>query len=391
MDERSALGEDTVHKLRLNSPVSGWFPALQDLYWSITKSNLPYADLFFSPNLTKVSIYLSGSWGDSDIPHDILPTIASVIPAIPASALQLLVIHVDPRRVPWAVFKEPFSSVVLHCGTSLTELTSQAPLSDAAISHLIQLPHLHTWFTGGPPPNFPPPLLPPVFPPLVHLALWDNAICGWLSLFQRLECDVPPTQGTTSLSRMKGSLRFLNIRNLYDFVIDTSFTSPIRMFHNLISLNVATRCRDGDVDNRCAFELNNDNVTHLTTALPQLEALFLGHPCFMNTCATTVACLLSISTNCVKLRHLEIHFNTTNIVDDLENIFEDPRLQELRSLPRCTISCLKVYQIPLTLDESGLETVAHGMIDVFPSLKCFEGFIESWDELSERLAKFQGV
>jgi hypothetical protein len=41
---------------------------------------------------------------------------------------------------------------------------------------------------------------------------------------------------------------------------------------------------------------------------------------------------------------MEIHFNTTNIVDDSKDISENLRFQELHSLPKCTLSRLDVYR-----------------------------------------------
>ena len=120
-------------------------------------------------------------------------------------------------------------------------------------------------------------------------------------------------------------------------------------------------------------------------ALTQLESLLLG---LENTCPTTVACLLTISTYCVGLEKLEIHF-TTNIVDDFKNIQEVPRFEQLRSAPRCPLTRLDVYRISLTLDEPGFETVANGMIDIFPSLTHCEGLDQSWDELSDRIVELQ--
>ena len=230
---------------------------------------------------------VSGSWGVSDLPRDIPPTITSVFSAIPTSSLQLLVIGIDHRGVPWAHFKEPFSSVVLRCGPSFTVLNSPAPLSDAAINHLIQLPHLHTWSTGGPPPNFPPSSLPLVLPSLVRLTLRDSAAYRWLPLFESLEHGVPTTQDVTPLSKMKESLRSLDVRDAYGYFLDASFTSPFQLFRNLISLNVDIYCDDEDPNIRCAFELDNDNVTKLTMALSQLESLprtpmfqkYLHHNC----------------------------------------------------------------------------------------------------------------
>jgi len=43
--------------------------------------------------------------------------------------------------------------------------------------------------------------------------------------------------------------------------------------------------------------------------------------------------------------------------------------------------------MPLTLDESGLETVTRGMMDIFPDLVCCEG----WDELNWKIAERGGV
>ena len=165
------------------------------------------------------------------------------------------------------------------------------------------------------------------------------------------------------------------------FIIDASFTSPIQKFRNLFQLRVRVCCHGG----RCTFRLNNDDVTKLVMALPQLGDLLLGFPCAENTCATTAACLLSISVYCVKLGALEVHFNTTNIVNDLKNISMDPRYRKLRSLPRCTLWRLYVHAMPLTLDESDLQAVGDGMKDIFPSMQSIEGPLGAWRELSREV------
>ena len=206
-------------------------------------------------------------------------------------------------------------------------------------------------------------------------------------MFEYFEHGALTTQGVTPLSEMKESLKFLEVLNPSDYIFDVSFTHRIQAFRNLISLNIWVFCQDGDT--RCSFELNDDDVAKLVIALPQLDTLFLGYPCFRNTCATTVVCLLSISTYCVELRNLRIHFNTTNIVDDLKTALEDPQFEALRSRPRCPLSYLEVHRLPLILDEPGFETVGAGMIDIFPSLKRCGGASGSWEKLSERIAVLQ--
>ena len=376
LDQGWSLGEDTLPKLRRNAPTGGWFPALQDLFWRITKSNLSYIDLFLSPHLTKISISTSLSWRHSRVPYEILPAISSTLSALPTSALQSL--WVSPL-ISGAVLRDPLSSVVLRCGPSLTEFISMVPLSDAAVDHLIRLPHLRTCRIEGPPPSYPPSHMPSVSP-LTELALGKDAACEWLSLLNRLRAS----------SGVRESLKSLKLSSP---TIDTSFASPIRIFRNLVDLSVGVFCDGGNGDDQCIFKLDNDNIAELVMALSQLEFLLLGHPCSKNACATTIACLLFISVHCVKLQVLEVHFNTTDIVGDLKSVSDDPRFQELRSRPRCMLLRLDVYKTPLTLDGPGFEAVANGMIDIFPSLERCDGTAQNpdWEKLSERIVELRGV
>ena len=278
-----------------------------------------------------------------------------------------------------AALRDPLSSVVLRCGPSLTEFISTVPLSDAAVDHLIRLPRLCTCHIEGPPPRYHPSGLPP-FPPLTELALGRGAGHGWLSLLNL----------SGASSGVRESLKTLKFSSP---TIDNSFASTIRIFRNLVDLDVVFFCDCGNGDNQCAFKLDNDNVTELVVALPQLEFLLLGHPCSANVCATTIACLLLISVHCIKLQVLVIHFNTTDIVDDLKNISDNPRFQELRSRPRCILSHMDVHKTPLALDEPGFETVAKGMIDIFPSLQSCEGTVQNldWGKVSEKITELRGV
>jgi len=391
VDERPDLGEDTLRKLRLNSPPGGWFPASQDLFWCITKSNHPYASLFFSPQLKSISISVPRLWRISNVPLDILPAVTSIISALPTPTLQDLSVYIGCRGTPPTHFQDSLSSAIFRCGPTFAKLSTTIPLSDAAINHLVHLPHLHTWYIKNPPPSYPPSSLPATFPPLTKFTLGKGAAHGWLSLFQRLGGRDSSTQGTTPLSRAKESLESLTVEDSPDFTISAPFVSTIRMFRNLEYLNVGIHCRDGDYDTQCAFTLNNENVTELAMALPQLESLLLGYPCYKNVCATTVACLLPISVHCPRLYSLEIHFNTTNILGDLKVIAEDPRFQEVRLLPKCGLSCLDVGQMPLDLDDSGLRTVADGMMSIFPYLEQCNKPHGIWDKLNESIAELREV
>ena len=376
---------------RLNS-LAGWFPVLQDLSWGCTESNLPYANLFFSPHLERVSIHTPCPTTGFKDPPKFRATIASTFSTLPVSTLQSL--SVEIRFVTDSTdFKDFPSSLVLRCGSSLTKFTSTIPLSNTAVNHLVHLPRLRTWHVKGSPPNYSASSLPLAFPPLEEFTSEGDAAHKWLSLFGPLEDNVLTVQGVTPLHKMKNSLKTLKIEDTFGPAINISSISSIQVFHNLINLNVWGH--DEDREDLCTFGLNNDNVTELAMALPRLESLLLGRPCAKNICSTNVACLLPISVHCVKLQKLQVHFNTTNIVGDLKNISEDPRFQELWSLPKCVLSHLDVWRIPLTLNEFSLKIVADGMIAIFPSLECCPGLgggpqgMLGWRELSEKIARLR--
>ena len=375
MESWIVLEEATLNKLRLNSPPGGWFPALQDLCWCITESNLPCADLFFSPHLKRFWFDTERSWKTANVPLAIFSIAASAISTLPTSSLEQITVDSSPRTALWAHFKDSFSSIILRCGSSLTEYNSPVPLSDAALDHLIHLPHLRTWRIHGPPPTYSASSLPLVFPPLRELTLGEGATRGWLQLLRRLEDGASTTQGVTPLSKTKELLKVLNVNGDSDINIDPFFVSTIQCFRNLVRLSMGDSCHQEYHNHQCNFKLNNNNITELAMALTQLEFLLLGFPCSENTCLTTAACLLPISVHCSKLKMLMIHLNTTNIVDDFRNISEDPRFQQLRSLQRCPLRNLDISGTSLGLGKSDSKIVAKGMIDIFPSLE-YCGWIE---------------
>ena len=271
------LGEETFKKLRLNSPPGGWFPKLRDLSLCIKDVNIPYADLFFSPHMKRISIRFSLAWKHTGVPLRVLPNLVSTLSVLPTSSLERISVSAR-HRVPWAHLKDLFSSIVLRCGPSFTEYDSPVPLSNAALHHLIQLPHLRTWRIHSPPPTYPASSLPLVFPPLRRLTLGKGATRGWLPLLGRPEGGVTP------------SLEVLNIEEIMVTGINSSSVSTIQCFRNLVHLDVWICCyRKGHAGGKCIFKLNNNDITELTMALTQLESLLLGHPCFENTCLTTIA------------------------------------------------------------------------------------------------------
>ena len=145
----------------------------------------------------------------------------------------------------------------------------------------------------------------------------------------------------------------------------------------MVDLDIPAPCND-EAMGQCTFELNNDNVTELAIALLQLEPLLLGLPCNKDTCATTVACLLQIAVHCLDLQKLEIHSNTTNIVDDFKSTSQSSRFRELCSLTGCMLRRLDMHRIPVIIIKSEYGVVVHGMTSIFPSLEILISYSEIW-------------
>ena len=341
--------------------------------------------MFFSPGLKSIRISTESPWN----PNGILPA-GNFHPAGPSRTLESGELVTTFTRsgpiIPWTDVRDFLSSEVLRYKPCLTSFICEIPLSDAAQNHLIRLPHLRTFEIHCAPPNCPTSSLPLGFPPLRKLTVGGDVAHEWFSLIESLENGDFPAQGTAPLPGVRQSLKFLNVPRRP--IIDSSFISSIQPFLNLVHLAVDPLCIDQDnhSEGKCVFILNDDDITKLAVALPQLVVLFLGQPCLGNTCATTVNCLIHVSTCCVRLLLLEVHFNTANIVGDFKNLSETPQFKELPSLPRCAVSHLRPGRMPLTLDESGFETVANGMARIFPSLKGCAGGGEGWDEVDRRIS-----
>ena len=122
-----------------------------------------------------------------------------------SSNLEWILVDNNDLKMPWAHFKTSFSPDILRCGPSFTEYDSPVPLSNAAMHHLIHLPHLLTLRIHGPPPTYPTSSLPLVFLPLKKITLGKGVACGWLPLLRGLEDSASTTQGVTPLSKAKDS------------------------------------------------------------------------------------------------------------------------------------------------------------------------------------------
>ena len=218
-------------------------------------------------------------------------------------------------------------------------------------------------FVYNPPPTTLP--FPTTFPPIQEFTLSTGNSCRWIPWLAQREERTPDAQYfPPEYASLQTTLIRLTFR--MSFIVDTAFISPLSHFPNLVSLVVELRCWPNYY-----FSLTNRDVTQLSAALPRLEWLDLGLSCSLNSSPdTTVSCLLALSVHCKYSRGVWIHFNATNLVDDIRFLSEDPDLRGLREL--LTRSPLKRFyagslRFPNVTDRD-ITTIAEGFMDIFPSI-----------------------
>ena len=369
--------DDALSHLSHNSPDGVLFPKLEWLDLSITLSSVARLHcfrLFLSPHLKHVNLHDSfTSW----VPflQDLGP-VAEVISCLPASLEHLFLMFGLRTRDP---LESAISSLVLRCGPPLRSFDCSIPLSEAALHHLIQLPNLRSWVAFGEPPRTIPPL---AFPSLEELRLRPEALSWLHPLTARVDDtlrDDPKSTAVVMKTNIKETLKLLRCPK--NTPVDPTLLSSILSFRNLVALYVENDpCDMGDI---CTFDLTDYDVENLANTLPSLATVKLGEVCDFNSCRTTVASLLSISTRCLALTVLEIHFNTRTIAGDIRSLLDGGSGCDK---PRCGLEILWVGHLPLRVPEEDIGTVAMGFADIFPRLKHFPGWDDIWDTSWESVA-----
>jgi len=366
------LPDSTLHRLSSNSPGGVLFPKLELLCWDVYETAIPLTSfpLFLSPHLKRIALCGPGM---SDISYGQLASLVQIILVLPTSLEDLTIMCGFEEEEP---LRDAMSSFLRRCGSSLRRFDSCVRLSEAAIHHLMQLPNLRSWVIVQGLPRIDP---PSIFPPLEALHLHEQATVEWLHLLGSHEEGVLHTGSTptTSHPNIRETLRSLACPK--DTIIDSTFLSSILKFRNLVTLYTDADCYGVE---GCIFRLTDDNVENLAATLPRLECLQLGRPCDSNSCNTTIASLLSISTHCLDLRVLETHFNTLTIVGDMQRLLSGG---SGHGNTKCEIRKLVVGFLPLEVREEDIETVVAGFKVIFPCLAGFMDFDGHWHGLESKL------
>ena len=366
---------DIFFRLSRSSNGGVLFPRLEWLVWELEKTDIPLScfHLFLPPQLKEVAVYTYHRI--SGIPRGQVEALAHIISFL-TSSLEDLALKCGHRRE--ALLEDSISSFVCRRGSSLRRFDSDVSLSEAATHRLMQLPNLRSWVVFHEPPR----TLPPVaFPPLQELRL-EQAALPWLHLLALHKEDIIQNgfSSATSHTNVRETLKSIDCSR--DTIIDFTFLSSIVNFRNLVRLRVAGDCSNVE---GCIFHLTDDDVENLAAALPRLTNLQLVRPCQLNSCKTTVSCLLSLSTHCLGLEFLEIHFNTRTIVADIQRLLGG---SPGRDKAKCELWYLKVGYLPLEVRGEDIETVAMGFKAIFPLLVSCHGRGQ-WLSVGVALAKVQ--
>jgi hypothetical protein len=368
-NDEPIIGRNVFTQLSLASPTGLVCSGLRKLKWHSSRHWLPSLRHFLPPTLAEIEIFTTPSDGPFGVPPPTIP----VLPGACLRSLRLTFHPADSEAV-----RNSASVTILRCCAFLERLETSAQLSEAAVSHLVGLRYLRTLRMGSDPP---PDLFisSDTFPSLETLILDNGVGHKWLSLLGAARENGSADGDSTTSVGTRATLTGLYC--LGGMTVDPTIISSLCTFQKLTHVFIDGACSTGG---GCTFLLTDDDLAKLANALPDIKSLRLGSPCPANRCRTTILSLFMLSTRCLRLKTLEIHFNTTGINHDFERLFEEPQNKTMRSLPRCPLRCLTVADTPIPGDDAGL--VAICLSGIFCELRGFRGHHRKWAEAS-RMAR----
>ena len=368
--KRFTLGKTVFTRLSLAFPTGLVCSGLRKLKWLSSHHWSPYLRLFLSPTLAKIKIFTTP-------PDGLIQTPPPVILTIPGSYLRSLQLTFHPADD--EAFENSVSVTILQCGAFLERLETSVRLSEAAVSHLVGLRHLRTLRIGSDPPSGPAVPSSSIFPSLESLVLDNGVGHKWLS-FLRVALEGSSVDGDLETPDVGMRATLTKLHCLGGITVDSGFVSLLCIFRKLTHVFADGSCSKED---GCTFLLTDSDITKLADALPDIKSLRLGSPCSANSCHTTAFSLLTLSTHCLKLKNLEIHFNTTKIGRYLARLFKEPQHETMRSLPRCPLNYLAVADAPISSRD--IERTAIYVSGIFHGLQGFRGRHRKWAEASRKV------
>ena len=251
--------------LQLCSPTETPFPNLRALSWWIYPSLLRFLPLVLSPRMTtfSVSVYPDTSFDPSTMERDYLATAAAALPI----SLREFVLRVNNPSLRSEELEKEVLHMIQRCGRTLTNLEIDMELPAATIHQAMELQNLRTWGVYRsllPAILTPSPEITTYLPALRSLSLSATDAYDWIVFLASSFPMVKPVRST--LTEL-----YLSLSGHH--AVNPTLLSQICVFTNLTRLDVGCFCPADE----CTFSLSDDDLSHLSLALPQLELLTLGH------------------------------------------------------------------------------------------------------------------
>jgi len=348
-----------------------------DLYtWDL----VPFVRLFLNPGLVNVDIDFPG-----DGPHIYHPATISLIPTGDLTHLRLGSMEDDDLSM------DALHNLLDEASETLRSVCLDGQPSMAVIEKLFQLPNLRRLDVELPGTRISPPAV--VLPSLEKLVVGYSEGGSWLHILQnipKLQKLVTTYSGPspTYLQELGSSLGADMGRTLISLKCSSGKKAPLTeaglrsllSFGRLTTLKLATPC----IEQRCGTQLNDSIISELAMALPRLTSLTLGDiPCKASTSDVTITGLVALSTNCVDLDFLQLHFNTKDIIS------HGTHANSQTHKSTCKLRTLTVGSQPLPSNRNDILLVTFTILHIFPHLESISYAIGDWKQVKQGVELFR--
>jgi hypothetical protein len=339
-------------------------PNLHSIRWDVHPwANASFVRLFLNPGLVSVHIQFP-----NPRPHIYRIAAISSIPTKDLAHLRLKDMGneesvLDALEILLDKSSETIRSVALDGGLSTTFIDKLLRLRNLR-SLEIELPDAH--------------ISPPevALPSLVKLAVRYREDVPWFHILNNIPnpalrdleatfLDASPTHMQSLISALIEANKKQTLTRLQCSWDELIPLTPERLrsafsLERLTTLNLFPRC----IDRLCGVQLEDSVVCALAAALPRLKSLKLGEvPCKISTSKVTSESLAALSTNCVDLDFLQIHFDAKEIVSGASHA----NYQTRRFTSR--LRTLSVGSQPVPSQNKDILLVASTILHIFPHVE----------------------
>ena len=375
------LSSQVLSALQLHTLNELLLPNLQSLWlWftNLTEDFISFIPLFLSTKTTLIDIIFSGS----DL-H--IAAIASMITAFPKLCPNLYWIRFGglPRD---SMITDAVSELVLRTGRNALQYFSvDLPLTAEALEVICKHPDLSTLSTSF---DWHTTLPTMALPNLTDMDIdgcydhdWLQGFCG-ASLGKLTSVSI--SSHSDSTDEFLGAFKTVALTTS----IPTTLSSlryntecswkpdyrPLLPFTQLRDLVISSTC-----DIECSSTIDDNTITDLAQAMPQLEFLRLGNSPCETPAGVTAKGLTALAYHCPHLFNLCIHFQVASLDPAvIPNL--TPSDESTITRGGCALCSLQVGRI--RVPEESTSMVASALVQIFPDLKEIECFDMGWEKVS---------